>query len=156
MSKDLMSQLVPGGSAAVREGSEKRSREGLHNAVERRLRPQTIAVMLLMHERPEAWRYGYELSQHIEDTSPATVYGILGRLSEDGYVEDQYVPPKEPGSRPHRAYRFTPAGLRYAKAVKETDSAARRMADVLIKATPKTPQRSGGAPTLTPTTSTGL
>lgn len=79
-----------------------------------RLSPQTLLVLDAFLEQVEDWKYGYDLSR-ITGLKSGTLYPILMRMAERNLLETQWEP-GEPG-KPHRhMYRFTPDGLRYARA----------------------------------------
>lgn len=89
----------------------------------RRLSPQTIAVLgaLAAHE----WRHGYELCTRL-DLRAGTVYPILLRLADRGYVETAWEDDPPRGRPPRHLYRLTGAGVAAAEsAAREAGPAAR-------------------------------
>ncbi len=60
------------------------------------------------------WSYGYELASRTGIMS-GTLYPLLIRLSEQGYLEAEWQPPAAPGRPPRHAYRLTAAGRALAR-----------------------------------------
>src|ERR1700677_4121044 len=79
-----------------------------------RLSPQTLLVLDAFLEQAEEWKYGYDLSR-VTGLKSGTLYPILMRLSERQLLETQWEA-GEPGKPPRHMYRFTPDGLRFARA----------------------------------------
>lgn len=79
-----------------------------------RMSPQTLLVLDAFLEQVEDWKYGYDLSR-ITGLKSGTLYPILMRMAERKLLETQWEP-GEPGKPPRHLYRFTPDGLRYARA----------------------------------------
>jgi len=79
-----------------------------------RLSPQTVLVLDAFLEQAEEWQYGYDLSR-ITGLKSGTLYPILMRLAERKLLETQWEA-AEPGKPPRHMYRFTPEGLRFARA----------------------------------------
>lgn len=77
----------------------------------RRLSPQTIAVLSILAEAGDEWRYGLEISA-ATDLKSGSLYPILARLAERGFAESRWLEPEQPGRPPRHAYRLTPKGLR--------------------------------------------
>jgi PadR family transcriptional regulator PadR len=73
--------------------------------------PIRVADVMLAH--PKARHYGYDLSR-AADVRSGSLYPILGRLIEDGWVTDEWEAPakKHDGSPPRRYYRLTSLGRR--------------------------------------------
>ena len=74
-----------------------------------RFSPQTVALLQELLRSPLRWRYGYEL---MKDTGLAsgTLYPILARLDELGWLESEWEEAAQPGRPPRRRYRFTSDG----------------------------------------------
>jgi PadR family transcriptional regulator PadR len=70
-----------------------------------------VATVMLAH--PKARHYGYDLSK-AADIRSGSLYPILARLLEDGWVTDEWEPiaKKPDGSPPRRYYRLTSLGRR--------------------------------------------
>lgn len=80
-----------------------------------RLSPQTLLVLDAFLEQAEDWKYGYDLSRTTALKS-GTLYPILMRLAERKLLETEWEAAPEPGKPPRHMYRFTPEGLRFARA----------------------------------------
>lgn len=73
--------------------------------------PQTRVVLAALLSQPQAWRYGYDLARDTGLTS-GTLYPLLIRLADQGFLEAEWRQPLQPGRPPRHAYRLTEAGLR--------------------------------------------
>jgi PadR family transcriptional regulator, regulatory protein PadR len=78
-----------------------------------RLSPETCLVLKRFMERPNRWRYGYELSRETGLKS-GTLYPILMRLEKYRLLEACWVATEE-GVPPRHTYRLTPNGLALAR-----------------------------------------
>jgi PadR family transcriptional regulator PadR len=76
--------------------------------------PQTLAVLELLLDSPRSWHYGYALSQRTGLKS-GTLYPILLRLAEQGWLDTEWSKAEEPGRPPRHTYRLTAAGARSAR-----------------------------------------
>ena len=76
--------------------------------------PQTLRVLALLLESPRSWHYGYGVSQRTGLRS-GTLYPILARLSEIGWIERRWVESEQPGRPPRHTYRLTSDGARAAR-----------------------------------------
>ena len=74
---------------------------------------QTIRVLSQMLTRRNAWHYGYALARETGLRS-GTLYPILIRLAENGWLETRWTQPDRPGVPPRHTYRLTNAGARAA------------------------------------------
>jgi len=79
-------------------------------------RPLTEPVLLILMSLADQPQHGYALMKDMEElsggrvrVSTGTLYGALGRLLEDGWIE-RYA--QEDTSREKQAYRLTRAGLK--------------------------------------------
>jgi DNA-binding PadR family transcriptional regulator len=79
-----------------------------------RLSPQTLLVLDAFLRRPEEWKYGYDISRTTGLRS-GTLYPILMRMAERRLLETEWEA-AETGKPPRHMYRFTPDGLRFARA----------------------------------------
>ncbi len=77
--------------------------------------PQTLSVLELLLESPRSWHYGYALSQRTGLKS-GTLYPILMRLADQGWLETRWAEPEHPGRPPRHTYRLTGEGARAARA----------------------------------------
>ena len=76
--------------------------------------PQTLSVLELLLESPRSWHYGYALSQR-SGLKSGTLYPILVRLAEQGWLDTQWSEPVEPGRPPRHTYRLTGEGSKSAR-----------------------------------------
>jgi DNA-binding PadR family transcriptional regulator len=88
---------------------------------------QTIGVLRALSERPQQWRYGYELGQEVGLKS-GSLYPILMRLSDRGCLEARWENDAPPGRPPRHLYRLTANGAAMATdwAPKEAPAAGER------------------------------
>jgi DNA-binding PadR family transcriptional regulator len=77
--------------------------------------PQTLLVLEALLEAPTAWHYGYALSQRTGLRS-GTLYPLLMRLADYGWLETRWTEPERPGRPPRHIYRLTTEGARAAAA----------------------------------------
>ena len=75
----------------------------------RRPSAQTIAIVLALAEKPAAWRYGYELCRQL-DLKPGSLYPILVRLADRGFLETSWESDAPAGRPPRHLYRLTGSG----------------------------------------------
>lgn len=75
---------------------------------------QTRALLNVLLEQPQAWRYGYDLSKQTGLKS-GTLYPLLMRLSDQGLLDSEWRQPLQPGRPPRHAYRLTDAGAALAR-----------------------------------------
>ena len=81
---------------------------------ERKSSPQTLALLAAFIERPLAWRHGYELSSETNLRS-GTLYPVLMRLNDRGFLDSKWEPSELPGRPPRRMYKLTTQGRAFAK-----------------------------------------
>jgi len=77
--------------------------------------PQTVRVLEQLLGERRSWHYGYALSRQTGLAS-GTLYPILMRLSEEGWLETGWSEPGQPGRPPRHMYRLTADGAREAAA----------------------------------------
>ncbi len=70
-------------------------------------------MLALLGTEPAAWHYGYDLSRRSALKS-GTLYPILVRLAERGWLETRWTDPERPGRPPRHTYRLTAEGVRAA------------------------------------------
>ncbi|HEV7607129.1 MAG TPA: PadR family transcriptional regulator [Steroidobacteraceae bacterium] len=80
----------------------------------RRSSGQTLNLLRALMDEPRKWHHGYELSKATELLS-GTLYPILMRLSERGFLDHKWVETEEPGRPPRHVYRLTAKGIAHAK-----------------------------------------
>ena len=76
--------------------------------------PQTFSLLSALLERPAEWRYGYDLSRET-DLKSGTLYPILMRLAERGWLESRWEDAEEEGRPRRHMYRLTGAGRQWAR-----------------------------------------
>jgi PadR family transcriptional regulator, regulatory protein PadR len=86
--------------------------------------PQTHRLLAAMLERPQSWRYGYELSKETGLQS-GTLYPLLMRLSDQELLESRWQEPERVGRPARHAYRLTVQGRQFARDI-DSSLAARR------------------------------
>lgn len=74
-----------------------------------RLTRTTTRTLLAFLEGPGNWRYGYDLMR-AADLSSGTLYPLLARLAEDGWLESRWEESEHPGKPPRQMYRLTATG----------------------------------------------
>jgi DNA-binding PadR family transcriptional regulator len=70
---------------------------------------QTIGVLAALAAEPPVWRHGYDLSRQTGLKS-GTLYPILMRLTEQGWLETRWEEAGAGGRPPRHLYRLTPDG----------------------------------------------
>jgi DNA-binding PadR family transcriptional regulator len=83
-------------------------------ALARKCSPQTLALLAALMDRPRAWQHGYDLSKETGLKS-GTLYPILTRLSDKGFLDSRWEDAEQPGRPPRHAYRLTASGLALAR-----------------------------------------
>jgi DNA-binding PadR family transcriptional regulator len=66
-----------------------------------------VALLALLRRRAHGYALGKALSAHGLDTEEGTLYPILRRLEQQGYVQSQW---DTGGNHPRKYYEITPAG----------------------------------------------
>ena len=74
-----------------------------------RLTRTTTRTLLAFLEGPRNWRYGYDLMKAAE-LSSGTLYPLLARLAEDGWLESRWEDSEHAGKPPRQLYRLTATG----------------------------------------------
>jgi DNA-binding PadR family transcriptional regulator len=77
---------------------------------------QTIGLLAALAAEPSVWRHGYDLSRETGLKS-GTLYPILMRLTEQGWLETRWEETAVPGRPPRHLYRLTADGLAEARAL---------------------------------------
>ena len=91
---------------------------------------QTVAVLLALKRNDCTWSYGYHLSK-VTGLKSGTLYPILTRLHDEGWLENKWEQSSEQGRPPRHLYRLTAAGSSAASEELKTAAAkirARRLA----------------------------
>src|SRR5947207_4966322 len=89
-----------------------------------RSRP-ALCVLARLFESPRSWHYGYALSQ-VTGLKSGTLYPILLRLADQGWLETRWAEPEQAGRPPRHTYRLTGAGAKAAR-TKLAEGAPMRM-----------------------------
>lgn len=74
---------------------------------------QTEQLLAALLSRPSEWRYGYDLTKELGLQS-GTLYPLLMRLSDQGFLDAEWHAAERPGRPPRHAYRLTHAGVSFA------------------------------------------
>ena len=74
----------------------------------------TRLLLETLLNNPLQWRHGYEISKDTKLKS-GTLYPLLIRLSDSGYLASQWMPPEQPGRPPRHLYRLTGIGIDLAR-----------------------------------------
>jgi PadR family transcriptional regulator, regulatory protein PadR len=84
---------------------------------------QTVSTLMALLEHPQSWRYGYDL---IDETGlrSGTLYPILMRLHDQGYLDAEWRPSLTEGRPPRHVYRLTATGRALALALQTTADGA--------------------------------
>jgi len=75
---------------------------------------QTLALLSVLLEQPRTWQHGYELSK-TTGLKYGTLYPILIRLSDQGFLDSRWKDAERPGRPPRHVYRLTAHGLALAR-----------------------------------------
>lgn len=90
-----------------------------------RISSQTIAVLNALQKSSKGWTHGYELSK-VTGLKSGTLYPILVRLHDEGWLEAKWEPSREQGRPPRHLYRITAAGSSESKEILQLGEAKRR------------------------------
>jgi PadR family transcriptional regulator PadR len=80
----------------------------------RRSSGQTLNLLQALMDEPRKWHHGYELSKATNLLS-GTLYPILMRLSDRGFLEHKWQETPEAGRPPRHVYRLTAKGIAHAR-----------------------------------------
>jgi len=83
-----------------------------------RMSKQTGQLLQVLFSAPQSWRHGYDLSQETGIKS-GTLYPLLMRLEEQGFLESRWEQPQREGRPPRHAYRLTATGITLAKELRK-------------------------------------
>jgi PadR family transcriptional regulator PadR len=84
-------------------------------AQNRALSPPARTILAIMADAGRSWLHGYDLCRQ-GPVKSGTLYPLLIRLEEQGYLEAEWQTPAEPGRPPRHAYRLTATGRALARA----------------------------------------
>ena len=79
----------------------------------RALSNQARSLLSTLADRRDGWAHGYELTQ-LTGLRSGTLYPLLIRLEDQGYLEAEWQAPAAGGRPPRHAYRLTAKGLALA------------------------------------------
>ena len=75
---------------------------------------QTRLALAALLAQPQSWRYGYDIMRETGLRS-GTLYPLLMRLHDQGFLEAEWRPSDKAGRPPRHAYRLSPAGVTLAR-----------------------------------------
>lgn len=84
-------------------------------ARDRRPSKQMLALLAELSNCAQEWRHGYDLMKATGLLS-GTVYPLLMRMTDEGFVEAKWHEPAQPGRPARHVYRLTAKGLALARA----------------------------------------
>ena len=76
--------------------------------------PQAAKLFAALAARPDAWRHGYDLIRQTGLAS-GTLYPLLMRLHEAGYLEARWEEAVTPARAPRHSYRLTVSGAAFGR-----------------------------------------
>lgn len=91
---------------------------------------QTLKLLSTLTARPLSWHYGYALSRETGLLS-GTLYPILMRLEERGWLETRWESPPPGGRPPRHMYRLTGDGRAWAREALAAPAARRLLRPAL-------------------------
>ncbi|GGJ48978.1 PadR family transcriptional regulator [Deinococcus roseus] len=74
----------------------------------------TLRVLHALAAQPDSWHHGYPISKTTGIKS-GSLYPILIRLSERGYLESRWEPSEKEGRPARHAYRITASGQQFLR-----------------------------------------
>ena len=83
-------------------------------ALARKCSRQTLSLLGALMEQPRSWQHGYEISK-ATNLKSGTLYPILIRLSDLGFLDSRWKESELPGRPPRHVYRLTASGLALAR-----------------------------------------
>ena len=81
-----------------------------------------LALLEALSLRPQEWRHGYDLMKETPLLS-GTLYPLLMRMTDQGFVEAEWREPAQPGRPARHAYRLTAAGIALLRAAEGDERA---------------------------------
>ena len=93
---------------------------------ERKPSKQMLTLLEVLSASAPQWRHGYDLMKESGLLS-GTLYPLLMRMTDQGLVESEWLPPAQPGRPARHAYRLTAKGLSLAGAAAGERLAGPRM-----------------------------
>jgi PadR family transcriptional regulator, regulatory protein PadR len=95
----------------------------------RRPSPQTVAILDALAEKASDWSHGYDLCRLL-GLKAGTVYPILIRLADRGYLETAWEQEVPQGRPPRHLYRLSATGAEHVRELRksaETERASWRL-----------------------------
>src|SRR6059058_6158876 len=92
----------------------------------RRPSKQMLLLLEALSAHSQQWRHGYDLMKETGLLS-GTLYPLLMRMTDQGIVEAEWLPPAQPGRPARHAYRLTAKGLALVAAAADDRPAGRGM-----------------------------
>jgi PadR family transcriptional regulator PadR len=87
----------------------------------RRPSPQTVAVLDALAAKASDWSHGYDLCREL-GLKAGTVYPMLIRLAERGYVETAWEQQVSQGRPPRHLYRLSAAGAEHVRELRRAEA----------------------------------
>ena len=87
----------------------------------RRPSPQTVAILDALAEKASDWSHGYDLCRLL-GLKAGTVYPILIRLTDRGYVETAWEQEVAQGRPPRHLYRLSAAGAEHVRELRRAEA----------------------------------
>ena len=75
-----------------------------------------LTLLEALSARAPEWCHGYDLMKETGLLS-GTLYPLLMRMTDQGFVEAEWREPSQPGRPARHAYRLTAAGLAFVRVV---------------------------------------
>ena len=95
-------------------------------ARDRRPSKQMLKLLEVLSASAPQWRHGYDLMKETGLLS-GTLYPLLMRMTDQGLVQAEWLPPAQPGRPARHAYRLTAKGLALASAAADDRPVGQRM-----------------------------
>jgi DNA-binding PadR family transcriptional regulator len=80
----------------------------------RKYSSQALVTLSALMRWPCKWQHGYEISK-ATGLKSGTLYPILMRLSDEGFLDSQWEDAERPGRPPRHGYRLTVLGMSLAR-----------------------------------------
>lgn len=90
-----------------------------------RMSSQAVAVLQALKGNGRTWSYGYDLSK-VTGLKSGTLYPILMRLHDEGWLENNWEQSAGPGRPPRHLYRLTAVGSAAASRALKTAASKTR------------------------------
>jgi DNA-binding PadR family transcriptional regulator len=87
---------------------------------------QTRVALASFLAQPQEWRYGYDITLETGLKS-GTLYPLLMRLHDDGFLEAEWRPSAKAGRPPRHVYRLTRSGTALAREMRPATAVVPRM-----------------------------